>query len=440
MNFKAMINTTIIMLGLSLVAAQAPRSQAQLLTETPATKSPFGLGTLEQDRFEKTVGKITPNMLDKYPNFEEYWKLGRAKNAPGKAFEWLIAKQDNTRFTVTNDRYAIRITAADGYPSAPHDLELVDRSTGKILKMIQCKMGFGKAEEALTDTKYAGMDILTTEESYKALELKSLKAVQKAARRILPLNYKDQVLADAIKSGRLMKSTPSGLPLPQYQEVENVAKAGVKQQWNALKYGESTLKNGFTESAGTLSKGTLPELPELGLAEEGLAGSEIVTTAVVSEEAAGSASFVQFLKSPGVAAGTATFVIDGGLAIYDLNTGQINKTEFTEKIQDAVTKAAAVGGVVQVLYILTATPQGLVVAGVAIAAYATTNYLLQKYREANGRHFKVADLEGIAPAEFLQNANAFLSGFDVNNHTHTRYFQLADLRGIAPAGFINQQK
>jgi hypothetical protein len=100
-------------------------------------------------------------------------------------------------------------------------------------------------------------------------------------------------------------------------------------------------------------------------------------------------------------AGGLTFVFDVGTATYRYRDGQINKSELAEEIQNAVVRATTVGAAVQVLYLVAATPGGLVVAGVAIVSYAAADAIISYVRKEYGeRYVKVDDLRGIAPAEF----------------------------------------
>ena len=114
--------------------------------------------------------------------------------------------------------------------------------------------------------------------------------------------------------------------------------------------------------------------------------------------------FSKMVKSPGFGAGVATFAIDSGISTWRYLDGDINKSELAEEIQDASIKAAAVGLAVQAVYILSATPGGLVVVGVAIVTYVVADAVVTYFREKHsGRYLKVEDLRGIASNEFLDN-------------------------------------
>ena len=116
------------------------------------------------------------------------------------------------------------------------------------------------------------------------------------------------------------------------------------------------------------------------------------------------------VRAPGIAAGGMTFAIDSGIEVYKYWDGQTNKTELAEGIQDALLKASVVGTSVQVLYLLAATPQGMVVMGVAIVSYIAADAIISHIREEYGsRYMKIKDLQGIAPKSFLDNLEPTLA-------------------------------
>jgi hypothetical protein len=190
---------------------------------------------------------------------------------------------------------------------------------------------------------------------------------------------------EALKSGRLMQRTPSGAPLIPRKTVTDAAYGSLQRAWGRL---SSAAKSG---GAG---------LPKLAAQR---APAKAVKPVAVVADAKEASRITSFLKSPGFMAGAATFAVDGGMAVYRYWDGQANESELGEALQDAGVKAAAVGGAVQVLYVLAATPHGAVVAGVAIVTYAVTDAVISHFRDCAKRSVRIADLEGIAPASFLKN-------------------------------------
>lgn len=90
----------------------------------------------------------------------------------------------------------------------------------------------------------------------------------------------------------------------------------------------------------------------------------------------------------------------------DFNSGRINKTDFRNRLQDAVAKAAAVGVGVHVVYLLATTPSGWIVVGAAVVSYVVADAVITQIRsELEGEHITAADLKGIVPNSFLDNLN-----------------------------------
>ena len=99
----------------------------------------------------------------------------------------------------------------------------------------------------------------------------------------------------------------------------------------------------------------------------------------------------------GVSGGLIIFTIDGSIAAYDYSQGNTTSSQFQQELCDSLMRAGAVAVVMAV------TPTGWVcIASVAtyIAADAIINSFHKHYE---GRYMKVKNLEGIAPAEFLEN-------------------------------------
>lgn len=89
-------------------------------------------------------------------------------------------------------------------------------------------------------------------------------------------------------------------------------------------------------------------------------------------------------------------------AYVEFNDGSINKTQLQTRLQEAVLKGVAVGAGTHVLYLVTATPHGLVVAGVAILTYEASSRLLAYLQAEHDRQFvTLDDLRGRVPDSFL---------------------------------------
>ena len=167
-----------------------------------------------------------------------------------------------------------------------------------------------------------------------------------------------------------------------------------------------------TDEATRLAKSSLDDLGRAAtrttddLARAGLQSCDDVVRAGsnLADDAVRVGAVTKLIRSPGVGAGVVTFAVDSGISVYQYLDGDINKSELAEEIQDASIKAAAVGLAVQAVYILSATPSGLVVVGVAIVTYVAADAVVTHFREKHsGRYLKVEDLRGIASDAFLDN-------------------------------------
>ena len=308
-------------------------------------------------------------------DLKAYWRVAQSSRI-GKALEAVFARSENTRLAGLGQKVRVIATAAEGQAAAAADLKIVSES-GKVLREIQSKMGWRNAMKALSDPKYSGMHILTDRGSLDVLTRELAKAEAKAARRGISLAKEWEVVKRALKSGRLMRQTPTGAPLPTRQAATDAARNSLKKLW--------------------------PKLSRNAKSAVSVEG-KCVATALVVQDAQRGSMLLRLVKSPGFVAGGMTLAIDGGIATYKYFDGQINKSELAEEIQDASIRALAVGTAVQVVYLLVATPHGLIVAGVAIVTYMAADALISHFRQEYGQKYvTVQDLKGIAPREFLEN-------------------------------------
>ena len=82
---------------------------------------------------------------------------------------------------------------------------------------------------------------------------------------------------------------------------------------------------------------------------------------------------IALARAPGVAATGLTFAVDEAFTAWDYYQGDINKAAFQRQTAQNGVKAVAVGAAIQLVYFLSATPHGLVVVGVGIAAYVAAD-------------------------------------------------------------------
>jgi hypothetical protein len=96
----------------------------------------------------------------------------------------------------------------------------------------------------------------------------------------------------------------------------------------------------------------------------------------------------------GAQSGIAVFVVDGGIASYQYWAGDIDKSAFNEKIEDAAIKSAGVGGAVAVAVLLGSGPGAILAIG--IGSYIIADFGVQQWREnTRVRLLNLQDLEDI---------------------------------------------
>lgn len=278
------------------------------------------------DLIEKTIGQISPESVNKFPDFEEYFRAAHS-NAKGKGLEAVVADLDNHRLQAVGDSRRVVVLAAEGLPHEPADLHVVDSRTGTVLERIQAKFGPDGVLTALDDPKYSGMKILTTEDSLKSLKLDLLKAKTTAARRGTALDFRWSRLEEALESGRVMSSTCSGAPLPEAEHVIQTVKRVLRRQWDHMLNLRSTAQ---------ATKSLTQKLASTG--------SE---TAEAAGEAAGRVSRIAGkLAKAAPVAGVAIEVTVNGKQVYDTEAayrrGELTNEQRTDR--HLQTGAKAVGG------------------------------------------------------------------------------------------------
>jgi len=366
---------------------------------------------------ELTTGKPSPTSFVKYGgDFSSYWATAQ-KSFAGKAYEAIYAHSENARLAAMRSPLRFEVTAVQGSPHAAHDLALINIRTGQVVDKLQLKMGSGNALKALSNSKYSGMKIVTDADSLKYLKGQLARAEAGATRRGIGLKPEMQTLKNALKSGKLATKTHTGAPLPTSQHISAIAKKQTQVGFN---------------KAGTLAK-------------TGRSASKIVPAGTGGSVSASKPCLaVRVLKSPGVTAGGLTFIIDSSIAYYQFHDGQFNKSALQERIQDAAAKAVAVGLAVQAVYVVCATPHGLVVMGVAVMTYVAADAAISYFRSEYGKkHIAVQDLAGIAPASFLANLPSTMADDLAKARkgvTGGDTVAVSDLRGILPEQSRSGQK
>jgi outer membrane lipoprotein SlyB len=185
------------------------------------------LDTLAEVRLDQmitmTAGDVSGKALDKFgSDFESYWRAdGHGRS--GKVFEAIVANTTNRRAAATRDGMRLVPTAMLGQATDEADLLLFNRQ-GQVLDRIQAKLGFTNVKNAVGDPKYAGMKLITSQETYDELVAEVAKRAKRTGGSSLSLSKEWRRVAQALKSGRILPRLPCGAPLPQNAYIESVAR------------------------------------------------------------------------------------------------------------------------------------------------------------------------------------------------------------------------
>lgn len=181
----------------------------------------------------KSAGQPSEAAFAKYAgDIDAYWQAAE-KSRMGKSFEAVFAYQENARLAATGAKNRILVSAAENLPHHGADLVMIDEA-GRVTRQFQAKTGWQNLQQALSDSRYATMEIVTDNESLTVLNRELAKAENNAARRGLSLADEWKAVRRAIDEGRLLQRTPSGAPLPTRAYVEQEARAALEVVWKRM--------------------------------------------------------------------------------------------------------------------------------------------------------------------------------------------------------------
>lgn len=102
------------------------------------------------------------------------------------------------------------------------------------------------------------------------------------------------------------------------------------------------------------------------------------------------------LRSPAAAAGVSVLILDSGLNTWQYCHGEMSHDEFKEANAESAVKSAAVATAVKVVYLLTPTPHGLVVAAVVFGTYLAVDAVIAELKaHFDTGAFQAGDLRSI---------------------------------------------
>jgi hypothetical protein len=179
-----------------------------------------------------TAGDVSRSAYAKFGAFARYWQASRSSRA-GKAFEALIAFQENERLRLLGRGERILVTEVEGAAQDAADLLHVS-SAGQIAGRSQAKLGWRAALAALENPKYAGLSIVTSRDSLSIIEVRLAAAKASSLRRGVPLAASWMDVDLAIRDGRLMSKLPSGAGLPTRVAAEAAAERAALESWKQV--------------------------------------------------------------------------------------------------------------------------------------------------------------------------------------------------------------
>jgi hypothetical protein len=238
-----------------------PTADAFAIGKTLAKSNTLEIGTLDE-LITRVAGEPSIKAFLKYGrNFDAYWESSKTQRA-GKVFEAIAAFTENRRLARSGDSMRLLPTAAEGNPGHAADILLSDANL-VVQEHHQYKLGWQAARDALTETKYAGMTIVTPADQMEILERELAKAEAKATRRGLPLAFEWGFVREALQEGRITARLPSRAMVPTRNDILTITRRQLQAQWTRLGRMAESTGMGRVLDAGPIS-GRLKVLGKAG--------------------------------------------------------------------------------------------------------------------------------------------------------------------------------
>lgn len=269
----------------------------------------------------------------------------------GHLFEYIEAARFNERAALARSALQAKITAEDGRPYAPADIEIV--KGGKVIKEVQAKASddpYWIAREQ-AKAKYAGMDRLAPKD-----QAESVREISE--RRAQTLKAKDDPAAEIwrdsaerttgearhgdVRSGgtsnqELDFAAKSPKTFVALEEVRAVGREAVTAGTAAAAAGAvlggmiSVVRNGTSYGRGEIDGRQAAKNVAVDVAGSGVRGGATGATGVVIRHAAHKAGLPTLSKS-NIATAVAASLIEAGITVYDYTTGDISAEEAAERL------------------------------------------------------------------------------------------------------------
>ena len=269
----------------------------------------------------------------------------------GHLFEYIEAARFNERAALARSAFQAKLTAEDGRPYAPADIEIV--KGGKVIKEIQAKASddpYWIAREQ-AKAKYTGMDRLAPKD-----QADRVREISERRARILEeqghpaaADWRDsaerttgEVRQGDVRSGgtsnkELDFAAKSPKTFVALEEARAVGREAVTAATAAAAAGAvlggmiSVVRNGTRYRRGEIDGRQAAKDVAVDAARFGVRGGATGATGVVIRHAAHKAGLPTLSKS-NIAAAVAASLIEAGVTVYDYANGDISAEEAAERL------------------------------------------------------------------------------------------------------------
>lgn len=328
------------------------------------------------------------------------------EQAKGNLFEYVETTKLNAELAESDSIFRAIVSAADGRPHAPSDIDIYHRATGEIVEEVQAKAGsasyVANVRDGLSNEKYQGMQRLTAVDMEPAVRAKLEQRMKSEG--IYSDQYRDtldnltgELECDGARSGgTTLEEAREAVRNPKTYALKMEMKAVGRQAAKAGAAGAATggvlgggiaaCKNAYAVYSGDMTKqeAAVSTAKEAGKsAAKG--GTVAASGSMVSHIAAKGAEKVghqgvkcgmKTLSKNNVATAVASALVEIGGATYELGKGQITAEQYVQRIGRTGTATlsgmytgAAVGTTVGAV----AGPAGMAIGSVvgSVAGYMT---------------------------------------------------------------------
>lgn len=366
------------------------------------------------DLLRKTTGNVTDGAIERYATSEEYWLQAKSARV-GKGSEAFHSFNENLRHRASKSGLVDLPTAALDRPQAAADrliLRKLPSGDYEIVELLQQKSSAsGKSHLSTVDGALEILRSYPDDVIHVPANREQIDALEEEIRRckLLGKNPRGvQEVENALRTGRIRSTNPSGAPLPKYDEYEKPIKSWTEREFAAKKAERAAAER--VRAVKPLTGGKFTSLESAPRAVTGYrqtvrssieqiearpgvltrSGKLIVTQP--GEAVAEGAGGVRVVRGvgrvggaavAGLSAGGVSLVIDLASATWSYADGTMTSDEFVAELGHSAIRGTAVGGSTAVVVLLGATPTGWIVVGVGVGAYVITDLVIELSTQAD---------------------------------------------------------